>query len=401
MISSAELLLLPRPQAGWLAVGAQRKDAEVSEPASLVEAEGVWVGLPARYCRSLGLVLPNADHSLMEGMVRTALERLGLRPDHEHGPRFNWQVISQSASQAVVSVDVLAESLPVEMLQPKAAGYLPALRLRQLPANQLLIALEQGMLVVAVGVHGRLYHSHVLGSAEGWSPADLGRELRWIAMALEAELPQHPVHGVTWAAEVNSADFIEQLSAAAALPCQVVRELELQSAGPEARAALLPAEVCEARTRRGSRLRLRRLALVLGGGLSLLVVALGLSLKSLQREAAELEARAQQDEAGAAQVRQTAQRWKQLLPAVESRYYPMQMLAQITALMPPSGVVIRRFQVRQGQVEIQGDARDAQSAVQFMEDLQKHPQLGQLQWSKASPSVRDGVAQFRTQGKPQ
>jgi hypothetical protein len=34
-----------------------------------------------------------------------------------------------------------------------------------------------------------------------------------------------------------------------------------------------------------------------------------------------------------------------------------------------------------------------------MEDLQKHPILGRYEWSKPSPNVRDGTAQFRTQGK--
>ena len=67
--------------------------------------------------------------------------------------------------------------------------------------------------------------------------------------------------------------------------------------------------------------------------------------------------------------------------------------------MPPSGLVIRRFNLKDNTIDLQGDARDAQTAVQFMEDLQKHPILGRYEWSKPSPNVRDGTAQFRTQGK--
>jgi hypothetical protein len=103
----------------------------------------------------------------------------------------------------------------------------------------------------------------------------------------------------------------------------------------------------------------------------------------------------------AAQVRKTADMWKSLSPAIEPKLYPMVLLSEITKLMPPSGIVIRRFQIKDNSIDIQGEARDAQTAVQFMEDLQKHSVLSRYTWSKPSPNVKGGTAEFRTQGKAQ
>ncbi len=100
-------------------------------------------------------------------------------------------------------------------------------------------------------------------------------------------------------------------------------------------------------------------------------------------------------------MRKTADKWKSLSPAIEPKRYPMVLLTEVTKLMPPSGIVIRRFQIKDDAIDIQGEARDAQTAVQFMEDLQKHPVLSRYTWSKPSPNVRNGKAEFRTQGKAQ
>ena len=79
----------------------------------------------------------------------------------------------------------------------------------------------------------------------------------------------------------------------------------------------------------------------------------------------------------------------------------MVLLAQISQLMPPSGIVIREFEVKDNEIDLRGEARDAQMAFQFVEDLQKHKILGLYQWSKPQPTVREKTAQFRAQGKLQ
>jgi hypothetical protein len=77
----------------------------------------------------------------------------------------------------------------------------------------------------------------------------------------------------------------------------------------------------------------------------------------------------------------------------------MVILAEITKLMPPSGIVIREFELKDDEIDIRGEARDAQTAVQFVEDLQKDPVLSRYTWTKPQPTVKDKTAQFRARGK--
>jgi hypothetical protein len=112
-------------------------------------------------------------------------------------------------------------------------------------------------------------------------------------------------------------------------------------------------------------------------------------------------------EGPAATVRETAARWSAMEPAIDPQRYPMVQLSQITALMPPSGVLIRRFEARNheidkamvNEIEISGDARDAQTVTQFLEDLKSNSKLSQFTWSMPVPSVKDRIAVFKIQGK--
>ena len=74
-------------------------------------------------------------------------------------------------------------------------------------------------------------------------------------------------------------------------------------------------------------------------------------------------------------------------------------LNDVTSVMPPSGIVLRKFEPKTTEIEIRGEARDAQTAFQFLEDIKKHRNLGRYEWSMPQPSVREKTASFRAQGK--
>jgi hypothetical protein len=88
-------------------------------------------------------------------------------------------------------------------------------------------------------------------------------------------------------------------------------------------------------------------------------------------------------------------------PALEPKLYPMVLMSQITAILPPSGVVIRKFQFKTDSIDMRGDARDASTAIQFLEELKKNKDLGRWDWNMPQPTVRDNkTASYNIQGKP-
>lgn len=402
MSFASATLLLPSPDTSWR-VWKSRLAAhgESVEHPTEVKAQGkpLVIGLPAAACRTIGLVLPNTDHAVLEQIIITQMERRGLKLQGGEERNFRWHLLTQTASTATVSVDVLADPFPEDLALTQISDYTAALRLLTLPAGHLVIAEESGSTVLAVGYQGKLYHSHIFGTAS-ISGEEIAHEIVLSQLTLDAELGQGFITGVTLVGTSWDRGIGEELGRLTGLPVRVVPQLP-PNAELDARTwpRLLPATVRSAQKRAVNRSKWLRFSL-LGGLLMVALVFLAFAyLTYLERTAAQLTADVEDTSAPAALVKKTAEQWKALAPAIEPKRYAMVLLNEVTKLMPPSGIVIREFEVKDNEIDIRGEARDTQMAVQFVEDLQKHPVLSRYTWTKPQPTVKDKTAQFRAQGK--
>ena len=401
MSSSASAFLLPDAQPSWRlwkSLSANRAEM-VESPADCRDSgRGMMIGLPATACRSVGLILPDADAELLPAMIEAQLERRGITIEKGKVPNFAWHVLGHSAGLTFVSVDVLASPFPEELSVANAANYTAALRMMQLPANDLVIVEEQGLLVLVAGFQGKLWHSHVIGTAET-APVDLAREFDLAKLSLEAQEGFGAIRGAVLVGDRLS-PLIAELKKCTSIPLSAVAELQPNRALKlDAFQKMLPSAVHEAqaaKTRRNLFMRIAALTAVL----YVLVFAFGwLYLNGLKKKVAKAEAEIQATSEPASEVRTTKQRWTALEPATNAQRYPMVILSQVTAIMPPSGIVLKRFDAKPTEVSISGDARDAQTATQFLEDLKKHAKLKAYAWTMPVPSVKDKVASFKIQGK--
>ena len=141
---------------------------------------------------------------------------------------------------------------------------------------------------------------------------------------------------------------------------------------------------------------------MLGSGLVVSLIFLAYAyLVSLERKAADIEQQVSLIREPAEAVREIAGRWKSYAVAVDSQRYPMFLLAEVTRLMPATGIVIRKFEVKGNEIEVRGEARDAQLAFQFIEDFKKNKALSRYTWTNPRPEVKGTTATFRAQGKLQ
>ncbi|QIF02238.1 hypothetical protein [Roseimicrobium sp. ORNL1] len=401
MSASAASFLLPDTEPSWRLWRslASTKAEPVSSPAEFREqSRPIVVGLPATACRTIGLMLPTVDTTLLPSMVEAQLERRGIHVEKTPTPNFAWHLLGQSQGQSFVSVDVLAHPFPGDLAVPHAVNYTAALRLVTLPANNLCIVEELGLLVLVANFQGRLWHSHVTGFAE-MPVQDLARELDLARLTLESQEGFGVVRGVTLAGE-RPAALATELRKYISMPIEVAgppganRGLDLK-----ALPKLLPVSVFTAQANRESRRRLVSVGM-LTMVLYAILFALGWwHLQSLKAEAADLEARASGLREPAERVRTSFERWRALEPAVEKQRYPMMQLSHVTSIMPPSGIVIKRFSAKPTEIELRGDARDLQTAAQFLEDLKKHPKLDRFHWEMPTPDIKNKIASFRITGK--
>lgn len=405
MSLTASTLLLPAPDSAWrvLKPKSGSPTEAVESPAHATHlARPLVIGLPANACRSVGLVVPQADADVLEQIIATQLERRGLRLEQDGmGRNYRWHLLGTLGGQCVVSVDLLATPFPEALAAQNASDYTAALRLAQLPPGHLVVVEEQGELVLAASYQGKLYHSHIFSQTPATEQA-LVLELNLAHLALEAELGTGSITGVALVGSGFDSALAQRVSTALALPARAVAELPANTAlDTHGWTHLLPAELRSAQAASALKHKITR-ALILGGALYLSLAFLAFAYLRYQEQIAkQLSAEVEATSGPAAAVRKATQRWKALAPAIESKRYPLYLLAEINRIMPASGIVIRKFEVTGDAIDIRGEARDAQLAVQFVEDFKKNRVLGRYTWTAPRPELKGTTANFRAQGKLQ
>jgi hypothetical protein len=332
-------------------------------------------------------------------MIAAQLERRGIRSPGVEGSLYRWHQLGHVGSQAILSVDVLSEPFPADLISHQAIDYTPALRLCQLPSGHVVIIEEQGELLLAVSHQGWLLHSHIFAQRPT-TAATLTQELHLTRLSLQALPGVEPFNAITLVGDWD-AELVNHLCQQVGMPVQVVERLAPQ-ADTHSKNTLLPRPVKLARAAAAKRRKWLRLMLLALLGLAALVILGWLHVNSMQKQLADIAKETEQTRAPAAVVRETATRWKAMQPALEPKRYALVIMNQITSILPPSGVVIRKFEFKMDAIEIKGEARDAQTAFQFLEDLKKHKDLGsRWDWNMPQPSVRDNKsATYNIQAKP-
>ncbi len=401
MSASASSFLLPDTEPTWRfwkSLSASKADTLASAAECRESSRPLVVGLPATGCRTIGLILPTVDGGLLPAMVESQLERRGIHLEKAPTVNFAWHLLSQTQGLSFVSVDVLAHPFPETLALSHAANYTAALRLATLPVGQLCLVEEQGLLVLVANNQGQLWHSHIVGFAE-MPEAEVAREVEFARLSLEAQEGFGVIRGLTLVGEKPSS-MAGVLKKHLSLPVETASTLVpnkgIKLAGFS---KLLPAAVHQAKA---SQERRRRLVSVLALTvvLYILLAAFGWwNLNNLKKDAADLEDKVSLTRGPAELVKTASERWRALEPAVDKQRYPMLQLSHLSSIMPPSGVVIKRFTAKPAEIELRGDARDLQTAAQLLEDLKKHPKLNRFHWEMPTPDMRNKVASFRITGK--
>ncbi len=403
MSLSAATLLLPAPDAAWR-VWKPRASASAEAVDSPSQAshlsKPLVIGLPAAACRTIGLILPQAESDLLEQIIVTQLERRGFKLEQDAaGKNYRWHLLGNLGGQAVVSVDLLADPFPEALAAAHASDYTAALRLAQLPVGHIVIIEEQGDLVLAASHQGKLYHSHIFAQTPAAEDA-LALEITLARLTLESDLGTDSITGVALIGASFDRGLVTRLSSVLDLPVRIVADLPPNTAlDTRTWSKLLPRGIRSVQTANVRRGKLTR-AIVLGGMLYLSLAFLAFAYLHFQEQrAAKLNEEVEATSEPAAAARKANERWKVLAPAIEPKRYPLFLLAEINRIMPGSGIVIRDFEVKGTEIDIKGEARDAQLAFQFIEDFKKNRILSRYEWTNPRPEVKGTTASFRAQGK--
>jgi hypothetical protein len=94
-------------------------------------------------------------------------------------------------------------------------------------------------------------------------------------------------------------------------------------------------------------------------------------------------------------------KWKALGPAIDTRYYPVEILHHLSESLPSPEIHITAYNQSARQISIDGEASSAALAYQFAEKLKKNEELRVFQFTMSDPRILpNNHAQFRIEGRP-
>lgn len=142
------------------------------------------------------------------------------------------------------------------------------------------------------------------------------------------------------------------------------------------------------------------LAVLSGIGAVVLAVvgAVGFVIWNSDRQIRLLDVQIERDEAVAAPIRDVAERWRRVEPAVNPRYFPIEILHHVVAVIPES-VRLTVFEMTPESVLIEGEAKNVSAATDFLAKIQKSEEIQWLAWEMPPPSLQsNNTARFVING---
>jgi len=379
-----------------------RKLQTLEEAVPLLTATDDFVlGLPIAAVLAQRFRLPTVDPAEFPEMIRIQIEKaLPFSPDEV---TTDFEVIEQSEGGSVVSAVAVRNQQLAEMAAPLLErGYIP----RQVTVyaaqrastyapegNALLIYPEGETLVSAVTENGKVSLTRTLESVQ---QEQLQIELP--QLRLSAELQGINASFPNVLLDESCYQLRDTVQGILASPTEIVG-VELPPA--PVKLNLLPESWRQRRSQLTRQAEWRKRVVWAGGAYAALFLLLLAYLGFMRVVIGSLDRRIARDAPQTEFVRVAEANWKALAPAIDSHYYPVEILLHLFESLPSSDVRITAYNQSARQVSVDGEANTAALAYQFIDKIKKNPELRVFQFDMAAPRILpNDHAQFRVEGKP-
>jgi hypothetical protein len=406
---SPPVFIIPAPHGWALLRAAERNGAwnvralrSLEEAVPLLTAEDdLILGLPITAVLAQRFRLPTVDPAEFSEMVRIQVEKaLPFSPDEV---TTDFEVIAQTETESVVSAVAVRNDQLAEIAAPLLDhGFIP----RQVTVyaaqraathapegNTLLIYPEGETLVSAVTENGKLSLTRTLDGAERER-----LQLELPQLALSAELQGINASFPNVLLDETCSDLRDTVQGILASRAEIVG---IETPPASIKLNLLPASWRARRSQLVRQAEWRQRLVWIGGAYGALLLLLLIYLGLVRFEIGRLDRRIAQDVPPTDFVRTAAANWKALAPAIDPRYYPVEILLHVSESLPSPEVHITSYNQSARQLSVDGEANTAALAYQFAEKVKKNPGLQIFQFSMADPRIlpTNGHAQFRLEGK--
>lgn len=376
--------------------------ASLEEAGTLLQpGEDFVLGLPVAVVLAQRLRLPTVDRGEFEEMARIQIEK--AMPYSTEEMTTASEIISQTEEGSVISAvavhneklsELAAPLLSLGLIPSQVTVYAAQRAATHAPVGAaLLIYPESDTIVCAISEEGKLSFTRTLDVAD---PLQLQRDLPQLTLSAELQgintsfpkiLLDESLYGLR--------DTVEGIFATS------VELIAVEVPPADTGLNLLPESWRQRRAQVVKQGEWRKRIIWAGGVYAALLVLFLLCLLILRLEIGRLGRKIAKDAPRTEFVKMTAARWRALAPAIDPRYYPIEVLVHLSESLPSAEVRITKFDQSARQLSVEGEANTAALAYQFADKVKKNPDLQMFQFEMAAPKLLPNEhAQYRLEGKP-
>ncbi|MEY2555490.1 MAG: hypothetical protein QOF93_634 [Verrucomicrobiota bacterium] len=374
----------------------------LDEAVPLVSAQDDLVlSLPVDAVLAQRFRLPTVDPMEFPEMVRIQIEK--ALPFSADEVTSDFELIEQNETESVISAVVVRNERLAEIAAPlldkgiiprQVTVYAAQRATTHAPEGQALLIYPEGeKLVSAVTENGKVSFARTL---DGIAPEQLQIELPQLAMSAELQgiNPSFPNVFLDESC-YELRDTVQGILASA------TELVGIETPPASVKLNLLPDSWRQRRVQLVKRGEWQKRLILVGGAYAAIFLLFLLYLGYTRFAIARLDRLIAHDAPPTQFIRETEAKWKALAPAIDSRFYPVEILFHLYESLPSADVRITAYNQSARQISLDGESDTAALAYQFAEKIKKQPGLQNFRFDMAAPRILpNNHAQFRLEGKP-
>ena len=374
----------------------------LDEVAPLVSAQDdIVLSLPVDAVLAQRFRLPTVDPAEFPEMVRIQIEKaLPFSPEEVTA---DFELIEQNENESVISAvavrnerleEIAAPLLDKGVIPQQVTVYAAQRATTHAPEGRALFIYPEGeTLVSAVTENGKV---SLMRTLDGIEPERLRTELPQIALSAELQGIKASFPNVLL--DESCYELRDTVQGILSSPTELVG---IEKPPAAVKLNLLPESWRQRRTQLAKRGEWQKRLTLIGAAYGALLLLFVLYLVYTRLAVARLDRLIARDAPQTQFIRETEGNWKSLAPAVDSRYYPVEILLHLSQDLPSADVHITAYNQSARQISVDGESNAAALAYQFAEKVKKDGALQNFRFDMAAPRILpNNHAQFRLEGKP-
>ena len=374
----------------------------LEEAAPLVSAQDdIVLSLPVTSVLAQRLRLPTVDPAEFPEMVRIQIEK--ALPFSAEEVTTDFELIEQNENESVISAVAVRNEQLAELAAPlldkgiiprQVTVYAAQRASTHAPEGRALLIYPEGeTLVSAITENGKVSFTRAL---DGVAPEQLQMELPQLAMSAELQGIKGSFPNVLL--DESCYELRDTIQGILARPTELV---SIETPPAAVKLNLLPESWRQRRARLAKRGEWKKRLTLAGGIYGAILLLLILYLGYTRFAIAWLDRLIARDSPQTQFVRETEANWKALAPAIDSRFYPVEILLHLSESLPSADVRITAYNQSARQISVDGEANTAALVYQFAEKVKTNAGLQNFRFDMAAPRILpNNHAQFRLEGKP-